>query len=140
MADPPSYACPYANYFKSSTLNLLKLEFGGPFLPDFLAFLGAELVGDGEVIAPGKRLAGVDEHAAHGEIAFLASLRRQTRVEIAGPRFENLHGFRRIDARAHGPNDLFQIHRVDVVINCDVVAVHARPGLQTGDGRQRMQR
>ena len=54
--------------------------------------------------------------------------------------FKNLHRLRRIDARAHGPDDLLQIHRIDVVVDRDVVAIHARAGLHAGDRGERLQR
>src|SRR5262245_20714390 len=65
-----------------------------PLICNFLSSFRAELVGHRKAIAPGKGLAGVDEHSAHGEIAVVAFVRRQPWVEVGGPGFENLNRLR----------------------------------------------
>lgn len=48
---------------------LFQPQLGRPLFPNLVAFLGAEVIGDGEFVAPVKRFGGIDEHAAHGKVA-----------------------------------------------------------------------
>src|SRR5206468_12522512 len=86
-----------------------RLQLRQPFLPDLFSFLGAKFVRHREAVPPGEGLASVDEHSAHGEVALVAFFRWQTWIEIGTPGLEYLDRLRGIDARAHGPDHLFQI-------------------------------
>jgi hypothetical protein len=50
---------------------------------------------------------------------------------------KNIDGSRRIDSRAHGPQDLIQIRRIDVFIHGDIVSLHIALA-ETGGGDERL--
>src|SRR5262245_13473344 len=104
-------------------------QFAAPLCRNFFSFLCAELVGYRKAITPRNGLASVDEHAAHREVASIAFVRWQAWVEVGGPGFENLNRLRRIHSSAQGPDYLFQLHRIDVVVHGHVVTIHAGAGL-----------
>jgi hypothetical protein len=102
------------------------------------ALIGAEDITLRKLIAPGKRPAGVDQHAPHGQIAALAPGMRNSGIEIRSPGVvKDIDGRRRIDPRAHRPQDFIQVGRIDIFIHRDIVSLHVALA-KTGGGDERL--
>src|SRR6267142_3658661 len=94
--------------------------------------LRARCVHGREVRPPLERTRRVDDRARAVALAVL----RDARVERSAPRaLDDVDRFDRIRARAHRPDDVVQVHDVDVVVDDDDVAAEVRPGM---DGRREM--
>src|SRR5438132_11191322 len=85
--------------------------------------LGARGVDRREVRLPLPRPGRVDDRPRAVALAVL----RDARVERTAPRaFDDVDGLHRVGPRAHGPDDVVEVHHVDVVVDDDDVAAEVR--------------
>src|SRR5712692_3533099 len=92
----------------------------------------------GELIAPCKRTAGIDNRPRVGKISRCPFFRRETRIDWTAPTIGcDLDTSLRIAASGHGPHDICHIRGIDIVIDehDEPSEVSSLPGAQRYVGR-----
>src|SRR5207247_6170525 len=102
-----------------------------PAVERLLLRRGRRKLRERELVQPLPRPCRVDDRAR----AEALLVRMDARIERARPRArDDVDRFGRLAARAHGPEDLLEVHDVDIVVDDDRVAAEVRAGVHARGG------